>query len=95
MPSLKSRNRPGILLVGKFLSGSVGNRGVCEDLAVALETSGWSVLTTSSHPGRLARIFDFLLTVWRQRHTYTFAHVDVYSGLAFVWAELVCWALRM
>ena len=86
---------PGLLLVGKFLSGSFGNRSVCEDLAVALETAGWSVLTSSSRPGRLARLFDFFLTVWRQRHIYAVAHIDVYSGRAFVWAELVGWALRM
>jgi len=89
------RIHPGLLMVGNFLSGIVGSRGVCEDLAVALERAGWSVLTTSSRPGRLARLLDFLLTVWRQRHRYNVAQVDVYSGLAFLWAELVCWALRM
>jgi glycosyltransferase involved in cell wall biosynthesis len=93
--SFKGRHRPGLLLIGNFLSGSIGNRGVCEDLAVTLTSAGWSVITTSSHPGRLARLFDFLLTVWRQRHNYSVAHVDVYSGLAFVWAELVCRALRL
>lgn len=93
--SFNSRHRPGLLLVGNFLSGSFGTRGVCEDLAVALKTAGWQVLTTSSRPNRFARLLDFLLTVWWQRHQYNLAHVDVYSGLAFVWAELVCWALRM
>lgn len=95
MSSFKGRHPPGLLLVGNFLSGSSGTRGVCEDLAVALETAGWPVLTTSSRPSRFARLLDFLLTVWWQRHRYNVAQVDVYSGLAFVWAELVCWALRM
>ena len=94
-PSSKGRLRPGLLLVGNFLSGSTGTRGVCEDLAIALKSAGWSVLTTSDRPNRVARLLDFLLTVWRQRHNYSVAQVDVYSGRAFVWAELVCWALRM
>ena len=68
---------------------------MCEDLALALKSAGWSVLTTSDRRNRVARLLDFLLTVWRQRHRYGVAQVDVYSGRAFVWAELVCWALRM
>ena len=96
MPAFNGMHRPGLLLIGNFLSESwIGTRGVCEDLAVRLETAGWSVLTTSSRPSRFARLLDFLLTVWWHRHRYNVAHVDVYSGLAFVWAELVCWALRM
>ena len=84
-----------MLLVGNFLSGSTGTRGVCEDLAVVLKSAGWSVLTASNRSNRVARLLDFLLTVWRQRHNYSVAQVDVYSGRAFVWAELVCRALRM
>ncbi len=66
-----------------------------EDLAVSLKSAGWPVLTTSDRHNRFDRLFDSLLTVWRQRHNYSVAHVDVFSGPAFVWAELVCWALRM
>src|SRR4029077_10781891 len=64
-------------------------------LAGALKSAGWSVLTTSDRRDRFSRLLDFLLTVWRQRHRYGVAQVDVYSGLAFVWAELVCWVLRL
>lgn len=88
-------SRPAVLLIGNFLSGGSGTRGVGQDLAVALKGAGWSVVTSSSCRGRIARLLDFLLTVWRHRNRYDVAHVDVYSGLAFVWAELVCWALRM
>lgn len=87
-------NRPPVLLVGNFLSSTRGTRGVCEDLAVGLQAAGWPVITTSARPGRFARLADFLLTVWRQQHRYKVAQVDVYSGPSFIWAELVCWALR-
>lgn len=87
--------QPGVLLIGNFLVGGSGTRGVGQDLAVALKTAGWSVVTSSSCRGRVARLLDFLLAVWRNRNQYDVAHVDVYSGLAFVWAEIVCCALRM
>jgi glycosyltransferase involved in cell wall biosynthesis len=95
MASRQNRNHLGVLLVGNFLSASTGTRGVCEDLAATLKTAGWSVLTTSSHSRRFPRLLDFLLTVWLRRKRYTVAQVDVYSGLAFAWAEIVCLALRM
>jgi glycosyltransferase involved in cell wall biosynthesis len=88
-------SQPGVLLIGNFLVGGSGTRGVGQDLAVALKTAGWSVITSSSCRGRVTRLLDFLLAVWLHRNRYHVAHVDVYSGLAFVWAEIVCWALRM
>ncbi len=94
MLTVDNRNRPAVLLVGNFLSASKGTRSLCEDFALGLKAEGWSVITTSPHPGRVARLLDFLLTVWRCRNRYRVAQVDVYSGPAFVWAELVCWALR-
>lgn len=94
MLNFKNQHRPTVLLVGNFLSASRGTRSVCEDLALRLKAADWSIITTSFRPGRLARLLDFLFTIWRYRKQYHVAHVDVYSGPAFVWAELVCWALR-
>lgn len=95
MTDLANRHRPAVLLIGNFLSAQKGARGVCEDLALGFRMAGWSVITASSLPGRLARLADFVLTVWWQRNRYKVAQVDVYSGLSFAWAELVCWALRI
>ena len=83
-----------VLLAGNFLSASVGNRGVCEDLADRLRAAGWSVLTTSRQHGRARRLADMLATVWRRRREYHVANVDVYSGPSFYWAEAVTWTLR-
>ncbi len=82
-----------VLLIGNFLSGSVGNRGVCEDLAERLRGVGWNVLTASSRRGRAARLADMLGTIWKRRRDYDAAHLDVFSGPAFVWAEAAAWAL--
>jgi len=83
-----------VLVIGNFLSSSVGTRGVCEDLAAQLRGSGWFVLTASSRRPRLARLLDMLATAWQQRRRYQVAQVDVFSGPAFFWAEAVCWTLR-
>ena len=83
-----------VLLIGTFISARGGYRGVCEDLAERLAMRGWSVITASARLGRMARVGDMLLTAWRNRRVYRAAQVDVYSGRAFLWAELVCWLLR-
>ncbi len=76
-----------VLLVGNFLSQTSGNYNVCEDLADRLRLAGWSVATTSDKPERFLRLTDMLHTIWRQRHNYRVAQVDVFSGWAFAWAE--------
>ena len=87
-------NSPPLLLVGNFLSATGRARSVSEDLAVQLSNRGWKILTTSTQPGRLARLFDTLSTIWNKRHHYAIAHVEVYSGWAFCLTEAACWMLR-
>jgi glycosyltransferase involved in cell wall biosynthesis len=83
-----------VLLVGNFLSQSVGTRGVCEELAVRLAAAGRKVLTTSDRPGRASRLADMVHCAWSKRREYGVAQVDVFSGPAFFWAEAACWTLR-
>ncbi len=85
----------GILLIGNFHSHLRGNAGVIEQVASGLEQNGWSVSRASRSSGRLARLADMLWTTWRARAHYRVAQVDVYSGNAFLWAELVCRLLRI
>ena len=85
---------PRLLLIGNFLSASLRTRSVSEDLASRLAASGWDVQITSTRQARLPRLADFVATTWRRRRTYDVAHVDVYSGAAFVWAEAACAVLR-
>jgi glycosyltransferase involved in cell wall biosynthesis len=99
-PVVDSRRNPqrdplGVLMVGNFLSSSGQNRSVCEELADRLSAAGWAVCTTSTLPGKIARLADMMRTVWRRRHQYDVAQVDVFSGPAFLWAEAACAALRM
>jgi glycosyltransferase involved in cell wall biosynthesis len=82
-----------VLFIGNFLSSTVGNRAVCEELSDRLAASGWRVLRSSSRPGRVARMADMLAAVWRHRRSYEVAHIDVYSGPSFLWAEAAAFAL--
>lgn len=83
-----------ILLVGTFLSHTGRPRSVCEDLATQLNENGWNVITTSRLPYRLPRMVDILTTIWKFRRQYHIAQIDVYSGTAFVWAEVAGWLLN-
>ena len=82
-----------VMLVGNFLS-KTGIRSVCEDLAEHLSASGHQVFTTSTKTSRALRLADMMATIWRKRQRYSVALVEVYSGLAFLWAEATCWLLR-
>lgn len=79
-----------ILLIGNFLSGSVGTRAVGEDLGEFLVERGWQVILTSRHTNKFLRLVDMLNTTYTLRNTYHVANVDVFSGAAFYWAALVC-----
>lgn len=83
----------GLLYVSTFLSGT-HNRSYCEDLAWRLEQDGVRVTRTSTRVARGTRLLDMLATAWARRRHYDAAVVDVFSGLAFVWAEAVCFELR-
>lgn len=83
-----------VLLVGNFLSSINGNYNVCEGLATRLTRLGWPVIATSQKQARLPRVGDMIATTWRKRNEYAVAHIDVYSGNAFLWAEATCWVLR-
>ncbi|MDX2091174.1 MAG: glycosyltransferase family 4 protein [Kofleriaceae bacterium] len=85
---------PAVLFVGNFLSSSIKHRHYCEDLTDRLELRGWRLVRTSAHMGRARRMLDMLHVTWARRSSYDLAHVDVFSGPAFTWAELVCAELR-
>lgn len=83
-----------ILMVGNFLSHAKGIRFVCEDLSDHLEARGHQVVRTSRHVNRIRRLLDMVSIALRQRAHYAMAVVEVYSGLSFLWAEIVCAVLR-
>ena len=84
-----------VLLVSNFLSESRGTRAASEDLAARLSAAGHTVITTSSRVSRLPRLLDMVATAIRRRAHYDVVHVDVFSGMAFCTAEIVCAVVRL
>lgn len=83
-----------VLFLGAFPRSAVLERYVSGDLALRLKANEWRVRLASHANGRLARLLDILAHAWRHRHEYALACVDVFSGPAFVWAEVGCALLR-
>jgi glycosyltransferase involved in cell wall biosynthesis len=84
----ESEAPPGrVLFVGNFLSERGGRRAVAEELEPQLASRGWTVSLTSRVLSRPVRLLDMLWTAAARRREYDVAHVDVFSGDAFVWAE--------
>lgn len=86
--------KPRVLLLGNFLSKRGRNPTVSEDLAERLESRSFAILRSSSQRSRLGRLLARLGVIVACRNRYDVAHVDVYSGRAFAWAEASCVALR-
>jgi glycosyltransferase involved in cell wall biosynthesis len=84
---------PSTLFISVFLAAP-GFARPCADLASRLEDEGWTVIRSSWRTDRIERLLDMVLTVWRRRRDYTIARVEVFSGLAFIWAEAACLSLR-
>jgi glycosyltransferase involved in cell wall biosynthesis len=84
-----SDNHPSILLVGNFLSDNAGSRSAGEELNARLKQMGWVTMTTSSKSSRLLRLLDMMVHVLFHGKKYQIAYVEVYSGAAFRWAEIV------
>lgn len=81
-------------MVGNFLSRHGLSRCACEELQARLSARGWTIHSASRIRARLPRLIDMCATVLRRAPASGVAYVDVFSGDAFLWAELACWLLR-
>ncbi|MEO8097268.1 MAG: glycosyltransferase family 4 protein [Acidobacteriota bacterium] len=85
---IQPRQPYGVLIIGNFLSEITGAHSASEDLAVALKPYFREILTTSSQRYRPLRLFSMVAAVARHRRRYQVAVVNVFSGRAFMWAEI-------
>lgn len=85
---------PRVLFIGNFLPPASANPTYADSLTRRLGSRGWSPITASRRSGRIARLVDMLSTTWRTRHAFEVAHISLFSGAAFVWAEAVTTELR-
>jgi len=84
-----------ILMIGNYLSSPRHNRNVWHELADRLEATGWSILRTSSREAQLPRLLDMLGTILKKKDRYDLVQIDVFSGRAFMYAELCTWLLGL
>lgn len=95
LPRARVSTKPTATLIGNFLSGPAGSRGISEELADRLRASGWDVRTASHQRRKLLRLIDMAGAVWRGSRRKGIVHVDVFSGSAFLWAAAVVWLARL
>lgn len=84
-----------VLLVGNHLSHSGQNRSVGEELAIRLNQHAWKTILVSRKLNKPTRLCDMLWTIIKLHKFYTIAAVDVFSGLAFIWAFLCAGLLKL
>ena len=77
-----------VLFIGNHLHDSGHNVGASFEIADKLRQKGFEILYTSSKVNRILRLLDMLWTVVYRRRDYDVAQVDIFSGLAFLWAFL-------
>jgi len=78
-------------MVGNFFASDLGVYQYCSALALKFEGGGYQVVRTSLKPRRVPRLFDMLRTVVARSREYDVALIDVFSGSAFLWAEMAAW----
>lgn len=76
-----------ILLINSFLS-SGSSYSSSAGLATHLQAKGVTVICTSSKQNRVIRLADMLFTCIRHKQEYNVANIAVFSGNAFLWAEI-------
>lgn len=76
-----------VLFVANFLRRGASYSASAE-LAAKLAQRGWKFTSTSHYANKVLRLADMLFTCIRARGRYNVANVSVFSGNAFVWAEL-------
>jgi glycosyltransferase involved in cell wall biosynthesis len=81
-------HKPRLLWIGNFAAAGRGMHTISEELTVRLAECGWRIITVSRHTGRIKRMLNILTTILDRRHEYDLAGVEVYSGMAFLWAEI-------
>ena len=84
-----------LLFIGNFMSHTWGSRAVLDELKYRLEKQGHEIVTTSSIRNGYMRLLDMLAVTLTQYRSTKLAVIDVYSGRAFLWAEIVSRLLRL
>jgi glycosyltransferase involved in cell wall biosynthesis len=70
------------------------NPTVADELSQVFAQQGWHVIATSRQSNKVLKFLDMMATCLLNRDKFDVALIDVYSTLAFIWAEAVSTLLR-
>ncbi|PKO09640.1 MAG: glycosyl transferase family 1 [Chloroflexi bacterium HGW-Chloroflexi-2] len=84
-----------IFFAGNFLSKTRSTRSAGEELVDQLIRKDYPIIYASTYSNRFIRLFDLLFTSIKNRKKYEIAVIEVYSYLAFFWAEILLKLLIM
>jgi L-malate glycosyltransferase len=90
----KSNLNKNICVFGNFFSWKINYKSPCEELSENLEMNGWTVVRASKRINKVRKLVDMLITAIFCKKKYHLALIEVYSGHAFLWAELVSLTIR-
>ncbi len=83
-----------LLFIGRFVSEGEPSCPYSQSLANELQKAGWKIIRTSYSKNPFAMILDISRVIFTRREDYSAAHIDVFSGRAFIWAEVSVLLLR-
>lgn len=86
--------RKSVLLITNLTAQMKKTSSVSETLTTLLRDRGWVVYSASGKKNRLFRLLDMVHTTVINRKNFDVAFVEVYSGKAFIWAEVICILLK-
>lgn len=83
-----------LILVGSLQPNLNTNPTVCDELSQVFIQKGWHVIATSRKSNKILKLMDMIGTCLIHRNKYDIALIDVYSGQAFIWAEIISMLLH-
>jgi glycosyltransferase involved in cell wall biosynthesis len=81
--------RPGLLWLGNHLSKTKSGTAASEDVIGRLRARGWRVASSSAQQNQILRLAEMVGTAVKKRAQYSEAIIDVFSGNAFLYAEVL------
>ena len=84
-----------ILFIGNHFLAENINVNVWQELPVRLMEQGFQTLITSPHQKKITRLFDMVWTILTKQEDYQLAEIDLFSGPAFIWAEISVFCVKL
>jgi glycosyltransferase involved in cell wall biosynthesis len=82
----RTKNLPGLLFIGSFLSSSKGTIGPSEQISRELRNKRYYIQLTSVIASKKKRLLNMLENILFGTRNIKFLHIDVFSGNAFYYA---------